>query len=196
MGAMMGYVLDQLRQLQPKLNLNTSTLVGFSLGAHTIAYAANWLARNQTITLPMLLALDPAGPLFETASIEKRLDPSDARFVQAIHTNGLSLNEGGYGTQTAMGHVDFMVNGAKSQPGCSRLKNAAHSCSHGRAYALFVDSMYYTSRQTCGWPVGVPAWRAPFIHSHLVARIHVQRRHRLAVGQVFQHSTTVSHNRL
>jgi hypothetical protein len=55
MGAMMGYILDQLLTLQPKLSVNTVTLVGFSLGAHTIAFAANWLQTNRSTTLPVLI---------------------------------------------------------------------------------------------------------------------------------------------
>lgn len=32
--------------------------------------------------------MDPAGPLFENQTNSGRLDPSDADFVQIIHSNG------------------------------------------------------------------------------------------------------------
>uniref|UniRef100_A0A915JK89 Lipase domain-containing protein n=1 Tax=Romanomermis culicivorax TaxID=13658 RepID=A0A915JK89_ROMCU len=65
-------------------------------------------------------ALDPAGPLFACQNESIRLDPSDARFVQVIHTNGDSLSRGGLGALQRMGHVDFYPNGGVTQPGCNR----------------------------------------------------------------------------
>lgn len=35
--------------------------------------------------------LDPAGPYFHNTPNEVRLDPSDADFVDVIHTNGVRL---------------------------------------------------------------------------------------------------------
>lgn len=40
---------------------------------------------------------DPAGPLFEGAHIAARLDESDAKFVDVIHSNGENLILGGLG---------------------------------------------------------------------------------------------------
>lgn len=37
--------------------------------------------------LPCLLGLDPAGPLFNGKPAEDRLDPSDAQFVDVIHSD-------------------------------------------------------------------------------------------------------------
>lgn len=54
-------------------------------------------------------------PLFMTASKENKLDESDARFVDVIHTNALLQ-----GKIERCGHADFYMNGGIVQPGCSR----------------------------------------------------------------------------
>lgn len=54
-------------------------------------------------------------PLFITASKENKLDESDARFVDVIHTNALLQ-----GKIERCGHADFYMNGGIVQPGCSR----------------------------------------------------------------------------
>lgn len=71
------------------------------------------------------IGLDPAGPLFVCEDANARLSTKDAKFVQAIHTNGQSFLTGGLGTLEPMGHVDFYVNGGKTQPACpSTVKSA------------------------------------------------------------------------
>jgi hypothetical protein len=63
--------------------------------------------------------LDPAEPDFENLSAGIRLDPTDAGFVDVIHTNGAPFKRLGYGVMQVSGHVDFYVNGGERQPGCS-----------------------------------------------------------------------------
>lgn len=65
--------------------------------------------------------LDPASPLFETVfgivDPEYRLDPTDAQFVDVIHTSGPA-----FGFLAPLGHADFYPNNGKfPQPGCSFL---------------------------------------------------------------------------
>jgi pancreatic triacylglycerol lipase len=62
--------------------------------------------------------MDAAEPDFEHHPIQIRLDPSDAQFVDAIHTNGAPMTSGGAGLMQASGHVDFYVNGGEVQPDC------------------------------------------------------------------------------
>jgi hypothetical protein len=88
--------------------------VGHSLGAHACAAVSNAVG-NQ---LARISGLDPAGPFFEKKDIKVRLDRTDAKFVDVIHTNadvGLGL---GFGLAESSGHVDFYPNGGQSQPGC------------------------------------------------------------------------------
>lgn len=57
--------------------------------------------------------LDPALPLFITASTRDKLDESDANFVDVIHSNALVQ-----GKIERCGHADFYMNGGIIQPGC------------------------------------------------------------------------------
>lgn len=59
------------------------------------------------------IGLDPALPMFQYKNLEDRLDPSDAKHVQVIHTNGGKL-----GYQLPLGHADFYPNGGEVQNGC------------------------------------------------------------------------------
>lgn len=50
-----------------------------------------------------------------------RLDFTDAKMVDVIHTNADSLLMGGLGAFEPMGHVDFYPNGGRVQKGCANL---------------------------------------------------------------------------
>lgn len=61
-----------------------------------------------------IAGLDPALPLYTFQSKNQRLCPSDAAFVDVIHTDG-----GVLGLPFPMGHADFFPNGGVGlQPGC------------------------------------------------------------------------------
>ncbi|XP_030757053.1 pancreatic lipase-related protein 2-like, partial [Sitophilus oryzae] len=78
--------------------------------------------------------LDPAAPLYEwphTESLDEVIDPSDATFVDIIHTNARHL-----GMVSPSGHVDYYPNGGENQPGC-----AFWICSHQRAVDYWTASV-------------------------------------------------------
>lgn len=86
-----------------------------------------------------IVGLDPAGPYFKVKNIDERLDPTDAKFVSVIHTNGCRL---GFGI--SMGHADYWPNGGKSQPGCGF--DLFGSCAHSRAYDYYAESLSNSSK--------------------------------------------------
>lgn len=64
-------------------------VIGFSLGAQAAGMISNYLSHIRK--LKRITGLDPAKPLFMTASESNRLDPSDAEFVEYAK-NKLVLN--------------------------------------------------------------------------------------------------------
>lgn len=65
-----------------------------------------------------ILGLDPAQPYFENTDPLVRLDPSDALFVDVIHSDASGALALGLGLFQPIGHVDFYPNGGYEQPGC------------------------------------------------------------------------------
>lgn len=64
--------------------------------------------------LSRITGLDPALPLFKYDDPANRLDRSDAKFVDVLHTSG-----GWLGFLKPLGHADFFPNeGIAPQPGC------------------------------------------------------------------------------
>jgi pimeloyl-ACP methyl ester carboxylesterase len=130
-------------------------LIGHSLGAHISGYAGRYLQGK----IGRITGLDPAGPYFENTDPIVRLDPTDAIYVDAIHTDGTANLALGLGLMQPVGHADFYPNGGKDQPGCGTTSdkllgaifNAALmnvdgveetlACSHMAAVYYFIDSI-------------------------------------------------------
>lgn len=88
-------------------------LVGHSLGGQVCGFAGTRVQKKTGMKLPRIIALDPAGPLFNGRPAQFRLDGGDARVVSVIHTDG-----GTFGFYAACGTIDFFPNGGSTQPGC------------------------------------------------------------------------------
>lgn len=65
--------------------------------------------------IPRITGLDPAGPGFPMEKARKRLDKSDAEFVDIYYTNRYTAGD----IEHQVGHVDVYINGGKKQPGCA-----------------------------------------------------------------------------
>ncbi|XP_018007240.1 pancreatic triacylglycerol lipase isoform X2 [Hyalella azteca] len=121
-------------------------LLGHSLGSHVSGYAG-----EQIQGLGRISGLDPAGPYYTSMPPVVRLDPTDALFVDNIHTDADSIFLLGYGTGQPMGHLDFYPNSGHDQPGCDPISIAIDAitpddvgdirdigaCSHCRSIFLY-----------------------------------------------------------
>ncbi|KAK7116823.1 pancreatic lipase-related protein 2-like [Littorina saxatilis] len=132
-------------------------LIGHSLGAHVAGYAGEKFGGTyyefDDRKIGRITAMDPAAPKFEGYDVRVKLDPTDATFVDVIHSDTESLYKGGLGVKKPCGHVDFFPNGGWDQPGCSPslidLSDFSSvmsitetvACSHSRAIAYFNASI-------------------------------------------------------
>ncbi|KAK7590572.1 hypothetical protein V9T40_002185 [Parthenolecanium corni] len=108
-------------------------LIGHSVGAHAMGVAGHFAKSGK---VARITGLDAAKQGFDLPFQKKRnrLTPSDATFVDCIHTTT------SIGYDESLGDVDFWPNGERYlyQPGCKGL-----ICSHARAYEFFVDSILH-----------------------------------------------------
>jgi Lipase len=102
-----------LKANHPQVDLKDIHAIGFSLGAHVVSFTSNILKKVMKAKFRRITGLDPAMPFFATVRAKWKLDPSDADFVDVIHTNA-----GIFGKIESCGHVDFFVNGGQIQPQC------------------------------------------------------------------------------
>lgn len=118
--------------------LGSIQIIGHSLGAHVASYAGKRLKGN----VGRITGLDPAKPFFEGLGTEARLALTDAQFVDVIHTDA-SVQ----GFISAIGHVDFYVNGGAIQPGCQDLGDILQGdfnptgCNHERSHQLYAAAI-------------------------------------------------------
>lgn len=120
---------------QSGVSLSSIHLIGVSLGAHI----SGFIGANFNSSIGRITALDPAGPLFTGTSPEHRLDPTDAQFVDALHTDIDAL-----GFREPLGHIDFYANGGTDQPGCPPTifsGGAYFKCDHQRSVLLYIESL-------------------------------------------------------
>ncbi|XP_015997972.2 pancreatic lipase-related protein 2 [Rousettus aegyptiacus] len=150
-GAEIAFLLQGL-STELGYGLENVHLIGHSLGAHAAAEAGRRLGGR----VGRITGLDPAEPCFQGTPEEVRLDPSDAMFVDVIHTDSAPIFPFlGFGMSQKVGHLDFYPNGGKQMPGCqknilstivnmNRLWEGTRdfaACNHLRSYKYYSSSI-------------------------------------------------------
>lgn len=83
----------------------------YSVGAHIAGLTSNFINSGK---IGRITGLDPTIIFYMSNNRSRDLDPTDAHFVDIIHTAAGILGQWG-----PSGHADFYVNGGTSQPGCA-----------------------------------------------------------------------------
>ncbi|XP_048202971.1 lipase member H [Perognathus longimembris pacificus] len=120
-------------------SLDNIYMIGVSLGAHISGFVGEMYGGQ----LGRITGLDPAGPLFNGRPPQDRLDPSDAKFVDVIHSDTDAL-----GYKEPLGNIDFYPNGGLDQPGCPKTifgGSQYFKCDHQRSVYLYLASL----RESC-----------------------------------------------
>lgn len=111
------------------VNGQKTTLVGHSLGAQVSGVAGRQFRARTGQQLGTIVGLDPAGPLFNNAPNQLKLDRTDARNVVGIHTSRT------FGTYRPVGSSDYFINpNSLFQPGAFEPVG-----NHGYATVLYND---------------------------------------------------------
>ncbi|KAJ0171334.1 hypothetical protein K1T71_012884 [Dendrolimus kikuchii] len=116
-------------------------LVGASLGAHVVSYAAKHLYSITGKKPARMTGLDPAGPCFRNLPYEDRFNINDADKVDAIHTN-----IDGFGIAETLGHIDFYVNGGEFQPSDIPYIPCLIVCSHFRSILYWWQALEHPKK--------------------------------------------------
>ncbi|KAK0167249.1 hypothetical protein PV327_004674 [Microctonus hyperodae] len=130
-------IAEMIKWLVRKNRIDIADLhiIGFSLGAHVAGFTGKALA---PLKVRRITGLDPAGPGFELNPPHKRLDKSDAKFVDVIHSDTTWL-----GIDLPIGHVDFYPDWGHKQKDCGPIDIP---CSHMRANEFYAKSITNPAR--------------------------------------------------
>ncbi|XP_049844178.1 pancreatic triacylglycerol lipase-like isoform X1 [Schistocerca gregaria] len=154
-GAMAGHLVAHMVN-NVGVDVKKCHVIGHSLGSHVASYIGHTLQTKFRMKLGRITGLDPAEPHFTKTDPIVRLDPSDADYVDVVHTDAAPFMSGGLGLKEPVGHVDFYPNGGIRQPGCTdgvfghigRQKGSLSkglrsfvSCNHLRSYEYYMESI-------------------------------------------------------
>ncbi|XP_055524137.1 pancreatic lipase-related protein 2-like isoform X2 [Wyeomyia smithii] len=153
-GAITAHVIHMIFDVLKLKNLDNVHMIGHSLGAHLSGYTGYFLQKDFKLMLGRITGLDPAELAFTETDPIVRLDTTDAKFVDVIHSDATPfVPKIGLGLYEPIGHLDFYPNGGFNQPGCEQTfwkrKDGSFissmyqffSCSHVRSVDYFIESI-------------------------------------------------------
>ncbi|XP_049866525.1 pancreatic lipase-related protein 2-like [Pectinophora gossypiella] len=154
-GVMTAHLIHSIYDVLGLSHLDNFHFIGHSLGSHLGGYCGHALQRKFNLKLGRITGLDPAAPYFSKTVTLVRLDRSDAKYVDIIHSNAIPLYFSGFGMSEPIGHVDFYPNGGSTQPGCKKANSPTTGvsddmyqsvikyvgCNHERSYEYFTESI-------------------------------------------------------
>lgn len=110
--------------------------IGYSVGAHMSGLVANYLTPQEG-KIGRITGLDPTIFVYAGSNNSRDLDPSDAHFVDILHSSAGILGQWHNG-----GHADFYINGGTSQPGCgSSTIFQTLACDHTKVTPYFIETI-------------------------------------------------------
>ncbi|KAG5669066.1 hypothetical protein PVAND_016966 [Polypedilum vanderplanki] len=109
--------------------------------AHLSGYTGYFLQRDFGKKLGRITGLDPAKPYFEFTHPIVRLDPSDAKFVDIVHTDSGFFIHNSFGIKQEIGHLDFYLNDGENQPSCKNTSISDITCHHAKSIDYFIESI-------------------------------------------------------
>ena len=148
-GNILAYVNEKIVPSRES-NLFKTFCIGHSLGSHLCGFFGKMSKQlNKATTINKIIALDPAGPIWDYNDYHLQQDPNlrlnreDAEEVEVLHSNFKGL-----GFNYPLGSLDFYINGGNYQPGCenSLTEITAHYCSH-----LFVQKIFIALNNKYGY---------------------------------------------
>lgn len=153
-GAIAAHMINLIAEEFRLKDLDNVHMIGHSLGAHLCGYTGYYLKKDFNMTLGRITGLDPAELAFTETNPMVRLDVTDAKYVDIVHSDATPfVPKIGLGLYEPIGHLDFYPNGGFNQPGCDQTLRKRKdgmwissmfqffSCSHGRAIHLYTESM-------------------------------------------------------
>lgn len=152
LGNALGRALINLRDVG--FNIQKLHIIGISMGVAVASIAAKQIndISGEILKVHRITGLDPVMIPYSLPFF-KQLNPSDADFVDVIHTDAWM-----YGTPFSVGTVDFYPNGGGAdQPGCPNRDND-NFCSHGRAVQYYAESVM-TEEEDVFYAIKCPSWR-------------------------------------
>lgn len=94
-GAITAHVIHMIYEEVGLTSLDKVHMMGHSLGSHLSGYTGYTLQKDFGLMLGRITGMDPAEPLFGDTDPLVRLDRSDAKFVDIIHSDAVPFSSGG-----------------------------------------------------------------------------------------------------